>query len=276
MVLRIDCVSVRGLALVGCWVLAGCIFGDVSLDGKQCPCASGYVCDDAINTCVRELEPRDGSVGDAGDAGSVGQLGDPCSGDSVCQSGLCVANACTTPCGRTADCPSGFSCLPTGSGYRVCVAGASYTTPSGEACTDPGNTCQSGICESGTCVERCTRDAHCSDFGNGCVLRQEATCGPALGASAIGEACSFNADCASGICDKYQNACAASCCTDGDCAQGEQCLVYDLSNDTVITICQPSSGSTEVRCCTDADCNGGSCRPMPGPLPGAVLTTCSP
>jgi hypothetical protein len=41
----------------------GCRVPDIDLDGKQCPCAAGYVCQDSTSTCVRALD--DAGTGDA-------------------------------------------------------------------------------------------------------------------------------------------------------------------------------------------------------------------
>ncbi|MBO6940650.1 MAG: hypothetical protein JJ863_37095 [Deltaproteobacteria bacterium] len=47
-------------------VAAGCVLDDVTLEGLECPCADGWVCDEARNLCVESLEPDGGPV-DAGD-----------------------------------------------------------------------------------------------------------------------------------------------------------------------------------------------------------------
>lgn len=63
----------------GCVLLAGCVLGDVELDGRPCPCASGWTCDDVENVCVRDRDggTRDGGTRDAGDdAGSNVDGGD--------------------------------------------------------------------------------------------------------------------------------------------------------------------------------------------------------
>lgn len=75
-------------------LFAGCVLGDVALDGRPCPCASGWVCDEGENVCVRDARDaggRDGGTRDAGpdatfDAGTdadamVGDAGDDASGD---------------------------------------------------------------------------------------------------------------------------------------------------------------------------------------------------
>lgn len=46
----------------GAWVLlvvASCTVPDVDLDGRPCPCATGYVCDTSRNVCVRPTAGRD-------------------------------------------------------------------------------------------------------------------------------------------------------------------------------------------------------------------------
>jgi hypothetical protein len=52
----------------------GCAVDDVELAGKACPCVSGFVCDVARNTCVREVDGapvRDGGERDAPPGGFV-------------------------------------------------------------------------------------------------------------------------------------------------------------------------------------------------------------
>ena len=47
-----------------------CIVGcsrSLSLDGKQCPCVSGWVCDQTTNTCVRSIDASSDVVTDATD-----------------------------------------------------------------------------------------------------------------------------------------------------------------------------------------------------------------
>jgi hypothetical protein len=45
-------------------IASGCMVPSLDLDGKQCPCAGGYTCDTASNTCVR------GGIADAGADGN--------------------------------------------------------------------------------------------------------------------------------------------------------------------------------------------------------------
>jgi hypothetical protein len=104
-----------------CWaiaaLLAGCVIDDVNLEGKACPCASGWVCDSIRNVCVRSLLDIDANPGD-------GPLPDlPCSngikdGDEtdVDCGGACLACP-SAACAADADCVTGACKLPAG----VCV-----------------------------------------------------------------------------------------------------------------------------------------------------------
>lgn len=56
----------RGLLIASVLVAAGCSVDAVDLEGKECPCATGYRCDLATYTCVRGPPPFDGgSIDDA-------------------------------------------------------------------------------------------------------------------------------------------------------------------------------------------------------------------
>lgn len=342
---------------VGSTCAPGCAVGMGSCAENQvCDLASGYCvaapecsliepCPDRAFSCAEGLCLRScdapsavpclgGSTCNAIGRCTGVQLGDFCQDDGQCASGLCYslndppAQFCTMACGRTADCPLSMSCLQ-GSGFRLCVpedifAQVSFATRSGGPCGNPGNTCQSGTCSVATmtCVEQCSRDAHCDAFATDCTTRQQTIqgrveflreCAPGPGAVAVGGACVSNADCASGICDRYRDVCALPCCTDGDCGAGESCLVYDLDARNAFNTCQPRGmgagalGSActmndecesdvctpaspanlagakicSIRCCTHADCDGafagpGYCHLIPGILPGTLASTCFP
>lgn len=59
----------RTLALA--WLAsAGCAVADLDLAGKECPCADGYVCDTASNTCVAAGDAPPGDAGAGPDAPS--------------------------------------------------------------------------------------------------------------------------------------------------------------------------------------------------------------
>ncbi len=53
------------MLFAGCVLSSGCVLGDVELEGRPCPCAAGWICDDAQNVCVRS-DGRDGGTRDGG------------------------------------------------------------------------------------------------------------------------------------------------------------------------------------------------------------------
>jgi len=54
-----------------------CVLSDVSLDGRRCPCAEGWRCDEARDVCVPgSAAPVDAGADAAGDAGSSPDAGD--------------------------------------------------------------------------------------------------------------------------------------------------------------------------------------------------------
>ena len=55
----------RILGLFALLGTAACTAGDVDLEGRACPCASGFTCDVARDVCVRGSGPRDGGAIDA-------------------------------------------------------------------------------------------------------------------------------------------------------------------------------------------------------------------
>lgn len=223
-------------------------------------------------------------------------LGANCAADEQCTSGLCLVltsptmqTFCSRACGATSDCPLGSTCVQV-SGAKLCVRGSAFSpplalsTPSGDGCANPGNTCHSAICAAGApgeCVERCGRRADCAAFGTPCVLVETSGAGgvtftqrciPAGAGAATGATCMSNTVCANGLCDEYNRRCAEPCCSDADCGASESCLIYDLparspTPSTAITICQPRPGATGnllfgQSCTQDSQCDAEVCRPV--------------
>jgi Concanavalin A-like lectin/glucanases superfamily len=60
----------RGLVAIAVVIaMGGCHVADIDLTGKQCPCAVGFQCDDATNTCVRGI--ADAATDDAIDGDTM-------------------------------------------------------------------------------------------------------------------------------------------------------------------------------------------------------------
>ncbi len=51
-----------GSLVIGLVGLAGCVLDDVTLEGLECPCADGWVCDESRNECVESLDTTDGGT----------------------------------------------------------------------------------------------------------------------------------------------------------------------------------------------------------------------
>ena len=60
----------RQLLGISAVVLGGCVLEPVELDGRACPCVSGWVCDPSTETCRRSAQETSGGVGSSGTTGS--------------------------------------------------------------------------------------------------------------------------------------------------------------------------------------------------------------
>ena len=193
-------------------------------------------------------------------------LGLDCTQHADCSSGHCLSitspsaqSFCSRACGGTADCPRDMSCLQV-DGASLCIREAVFSPrpqmddPSGDACANPGNTCQSLLCVANVCTERCTSDQQCDAFGTPCVTVTISGAGGTLyipqcvaptGALPHGAVCPNDDDtvCARGVCNRYTDRCEQGCCSSQDCAPSERCLVYDLAFDSPYTTCQPRAGA---------------------------------
>lgn len=112
--------------------------------GSDADCGPTEVCDTDAGVCV--TRPGAG-------------LGDPCTTNDMCTSGLCAIDDgagdsfCTQLCDAATPCPSGFECASVEGGSSACrptMAGL------GEACTGPGD-CLSNMCAESANGRFCTR-----------------------------------------------------------------------------------------------------------------------
>lgn len=316
------------------------------------PCNLDTDCNDPLLICVANLcTPRCDAPAGSCPAGQVcnradgrclpGQiaLGGTCTLDAQCSSNFCLAlNAgmstytiCSEPCAAASNCPLDFACT-TVSGMNFCLGEslfgpppATFDTTAGGFCNMTTNTCQSGWCNTGAsvCIETCSKEGDCANFGGNCHTYQYTSgtatafdniCyNPASGSNA-GAACSGNANCRSGVCNRYNGTCARHCCSDANCGATETCLVYDMDATTPVKICTPRSASAgagalgasctvaadcesevcapvdpadpaspmkcSTTCCANTDCAalplGGRCRPFNGPIMNTLLGVCIP
>jgi hypothetical protein len=265
-------------------------------------------------------------------------LGDQtCQLDDQCATGICLGvtvnmqsiQVCTDPCGASSNCPLDYNCIPV-SGMGFCLSEnvftppAMFDTPSGGACAAGTNTCQSFWCNTGTsqCIETCSRNSDCAGYGDNCWMytqddmmgnvEYDHLCFPQNTLSLNGVACTANANCRSGICNRYESVCAGQCCTDADCGPLQSCALYDVDANTAVKVCRnrgsgtgalgdactaPADCESEVcapvdpadqnsprkcstLCCRDSDCAilplGGSCEPTATPIAGQIVGACTP
>ncbi len=237
-------------------------------------CTAPEVCDNTSGRCVTGGLP----------------LGDSCSQDAQCTTGLCLAltinmasvSVCSTPCGATSNCPLDFTCGDV-SGMSFCLGEnlnsppATWDTASGGACSTTVNTCQSGWCNTGQnqCIEKCSRNSDCAAFGGNCWTYEQTGTGgttfdnlcydPGSG-SATGASCTQNSNCRSGVCSRYASTCAAHCCSDADCPTTQSCEAYDIDASNIVKICankNATSGSSALgaSCTMWNECDSEVCAP---------------
>lgn len=272
------------------------------------PCAPPLVCDTNTKQCIKADTPL----------GGLCAAGRECAsrvcGDTAVLTGLITARAggsiCTQPCCRSEDCPADFICYGAGTGGNYCVSKELIAKPKvgtktgGETC---GNDieCRSGTCGlNGRCTDVCCRDAQCPS-GTACARlsfggRDIFACQPPVGAVAVNDTCTTNADCRTNFCFDYGGfrRCVAPCCASSACgsvslggpASTLVCNNALTANDSRMSACnavksEPGNlavgasctrlaecrsdrcntnlgGCTDV-CCVDADCGNPSwvCRP---------------
>ena len=214
--------------------------------GGSCPIPN--ICDTSTGICL---------------PGQVA-LGDPCQLDAQCQGSVCLTvnvnmttqQICATPCGSTSECPLDFTCGEL-SEMKFCLSERlttpvlAFDTRSGGFCSQANNTCQSRWCDlnASTCLEVCSRNSDCTNFGGQCWMFQydqsgqneyETFCEVETGGVG-GAPCTANDQCQSNLCSTGTNACAAFCCRDQDCGASENCVLYNLDPANLVKVCEPRS-----------------------------------
>lgn len=171
-----------------------------------------------------------------------------CSGDSSCNSKLCVGQVavgnglyqaagsmsfCSKACCISADCPGGTVCYATGQGGNYCVdpawIGRMPVTNTGSLgganCANPRD-CRSGLCDgSSHCVDTCcSTEQAANECAGGTTCNFDnfpgataidknygAFCGTVGGSGADGTSCFQNSDCASNLCAAAPNESSNKC-----------------------------------------------------------------
>lgn len=156
--------------------------------------------------------------------------------------GPCAADgACATGCARDPDCDP---CALDGACHAGCAA-PDLDCPLGPGA---GATCVDDLaCESRRCVvapddpttrycsAACATAADCPAPLDACAAQTCGYAGPTPGR--LGSACTADATCASGVCDRGLAACAVACGVDDACPAGQACASTGQG-----PLCRPASG----------------------------------
>ena len=163
--------------------------------GEPCCPAAGVFCGDGTLVC--DLVPSsDGRGACIPPELAMGPrpFGSACMDDLDCVSEQCAdpGEYCTQQCGPGTACPLGYHCSA-----ALCVAGelAANGGPcsSAEDCRDPG-----AVCFEGACARPCETADTCPESVACTATTEGSLCAP--GGAGLGEACTANEDCRSGIC----------------------------------------------------------------------------
>jgi hypothetical protein len=230
-----------------------------SVCDDKTPCPEGYGCDAGLGACLPQ--------------GTLA-AGQPCLNDNECSSGACLGSigiapgGCGLSCASDGKCPKEDLCLPyfgPGGLAYFCKApkgGAPIAGP----CFD-GNQCDTSICgydpakQAGACTLACPTGTGCPQ-GLACQVSDfDAQLCFLPGSTQVGDPCTEDAACASGICvkvsGKTRGYCSTSCGDDEDCDSAYACIEGE---------CVAKGDSPDGAPCTSgAECLGGGCVPY-GPI----------
>lgn len=218
--------------------------------GEPCCPAAGVFCADGTLVC--DLVPSsDGRGACIPPELAMGPrpFGSACMEDLDCVSEACAAvgDFCTQPCGPGTECPLGFHC----SG-ALCAAGDLAANGGAcsvaEDCRDPG-----AVCFEGACARPCETADTCPESIACTATPSGSLCAP--GGAGLGEACTSDAECRSGIC--VSGVGCSIICDDITCPEG--------------FVCEPAGAVSG--CFRPGARNGGGCAATRGrPGEGALVS----
>lgn len=276
-------------------LLLACSVDEVDLEGKACPCADGWECDAATQTCHRPVAAGGGAGGTEGGLGGAGTGGTGGNGGSggvgasggsggtgQCAAGqkLC-GTACVSTTSPTFGC-SGSSCDPCPSGPNStasCTGGAcSLSCSSGFGdCDGVASTgCEQGLAASDS--------ANCGACGRACVAAN-ANASACTGSSCLPSCNPGFADCNEstkpqpddgcetnvGTSSEHCGSCGNACSVQGGATTKFQCFSgvcgCSAAADCMLTtnIQGAACESTHVCSCSGAQCRAGEICVKDGP-----------
>lgn len=270
----------------GAGLCTGQVVVDVACeDGDPCTqgetCTADGLCQGGSPLVCSPPGPCQASVCDAGVGGCVafpsweGQACndlDPCTTDTVCNSGVCGGGDNQCICETDEDCPDdGDLC----NGAPVCAlqadGGKACELPpeSVVVCQAPESDCVTVSCEpsTGACIEKSLAGASCTD-GNLCTLND--TCDDGGQCVGVSLGCEDEDPCTEDSCVPSTGTClfepsSGSSCSDGDvCTTGDVCSsgvcqgedkLCDDGNPCTIDSCDPETGSCVSVPTPELDCD---------------------
>jgi V8-like Glu-specific endopeptidase len=152
-------------------------------------------------------------------------LGEPCAAAADCLSANCLTDTglsyCTRPCSTDPDCAAGYRCLADGLCHRGVAEATGGPCRTDEHCIAPGSCAARG--SEHWCTVTCTLDTECpSGFTCQAVSETTRVCAPAL--ALIGEHCTTDEACATGLCERGSGVCTRFCDADSPCGPGDRCV----------------------------------------------------
>lgn len=213
---------------------------ELGVCGANADCADGNPCTSDVCTAGRCTNP-------AANEGTSCADSDPCDGVETCRSGVCQSaaplncndnNACTTDgCNASIGCTHALV-----SGCQACTSSA--TCSDGNAC-DGAETCQGGLCRTGSALS-------CND-GNPCTVDTcSAQAGCANAPLANCRTCGTSAECGDGNACNGAETCQSGRCRNGtapSCSDGDPCTT---------DACEPAAGCTHELLETCFACESGA------------------
>jgi hypothetical protein len=242
-------------------------------------CRAGYVCATSVGACLPDC--RSGwSCGDTLTCNTKtgtcdppevtpGPIGAPCTWNVECASGLCTpeqgtsgptywsGGSCTLDC-SIASCPSGSTCVTYESGAAFCST----------SCTTSSECRSSYVCATsvGACLPDCRLGWSCGSTLT-CNTKTGTCDPPAVTPGPIGAPCTWNVECASGLCTPEQGTSGptywsgGSCtldCSVASCPSGSTCVTYESGAAFCSASCTTSSACRSSYVCATSV---GACLP---------------
>jgi hypothetical protein len=231
-------------------------------------CRAGYVCSTAVGSCLPdcrlgwscgaalECDAGTGTCMPPAPPPGTTALGAACTLNAECASNLCIperrasgtvawtGGACSLDC-SSVSCPADSTCMTFADGSAYCIS-ACAATPNCRT----GYVCATAV---GGCLPDCRLGWSC-----GTALVCEAATGtcmppaPPPGTTALGAACTLNAECASGLCIPERRASGTVAWTGGTCSL--DCSVAACPSGSTCVAFADGSAYCISACTTTFDC----------------------